>query len=92
MSDSKTTETAYNNGYNKAVAKIKTLDDKYSQMWAEANAWVVPSKLTKPVNMGDTPDKIFISGVWAVLESLRKDGILSDDKVDKHWKRVTGYE
>lgn len=78
----------YNNGYNKAVSKLKHLDDKYALMWAESNIWQVPSKLTMPLR-SETPEHMFISGAWAVLESLRNDGVISEKAIDKHWNRLT---
>src|SRR5450755_619450 len=83
----------YDAGYNKAMSKIKHLDDKYSLMWAEANTWRVPSKLSMPApSINDTPERLFVSGCFAVLEALRKDSLLTETIIDKYWQKLTGVE
>lgn len=78
----------YNAGYNKAISNMKHFDDKYSQMWCEANRWQIPSKLHLPnPSRSDTRETMFISGVWSILEALRKDAIISDKTIDKFWKQ-----
>lgn len=80
----------YNRGYNKAMSKIKHISEKYAQMWAESNAWIIPAKLHMSVrSQYDTPERIFISGMWAVLESLRNDGLIPEVLIDKHWAMIT---
>lgn len=78
----------YNQGYNKARSELKHLENKYAQMWCEANIWKVPTKLHIP-KRPESPERMFISGAWAVLEQLHKDGVISEIALDKHWKSVT---
>lgn len=60
--------------------------NKYAQMYAVTNCHEVPGELNVFVN---DDRQSFAHGAWAVLEELRKDGIIPESFIDKHWKQYT---